>query len=156
MKDKNKYSIITINPGSTSTKIGYFENEKEIFIETVRHSSKELEIYPSIWEQYSYRKMEILAKLKEFKVDLANVSAIVGRGGLIRPIASGVYTIDENMIDDARIGYQGHHASNLGCVIAYGIGWEYGVPSFIVDPPAVDDFEAVARISGNAAICSMR
>ena len=144
-----KYRILTINPGSTSTKVGVFENDKCIFEINVSHSPKQLEQYSSIWEQYSFRKDEIIKALEKEGFETDKIDAVVGRGGLIKPIPSGTYYIDQEMINDARNGYQGQHASNLGCVIAYSIGWEHSVPSFIVDPPAVDDLEPVARISGN-------
>ncbi len=144
-----KYHILTINPGSTSTKIGVFENEKCLFEINVSHSPKQLEQYDSIWNQYSFRKDEIISALNKKGFSADKLDAVVGRGGLIKPIPSGTYYIDQEMINDARDGYQGQHASNLGCVIAYSIGWEHSVPSFIVDPPAVDDLEPVARISGH-------
>jgi len=143
-----EYLILTINPGSTSTKIGVFKNEEMILEATVRHSTKMLEQYAQIWDQYTFRKDEIISTLEQNNIKLESLHAVVGRGGLIKPIPSGVYYIDEAMIEDARTGYQGHHASNLGCVIAYSIGWEYNVPAFIVDPPAVDDLEPLARVSG--------
>lgn len=149
---QKEYLILTLNPGSTSTKIGVFRNEEPVFDITVRHSIKKLEEFNAIWDQYSFRKEEIITALKERDIHISDFSAVVGRGGLIKPIPSGVYQIDETMIDDARKGVQGHHASNLGCVIAYSIGWEYDIPSFIVDPPAVDDLEPLARVSGNALI----
>ncbi len=149
---KEKYLILTINPGSTSTKIGVYENEEEVFKTTVKHSNKMLDKYQKIWDQYSFRKDEIVEVLKKESINLGEMDAIVARGGLIRPIASGVYDIDEKMIEDARVGFQGQHASNLGCVIAYGIAWEYAVPSFIVDPPAVDELEPFARVSGISII----
>ncbi|MBN2694345.1 butyrate kinase [bacterium] len=147
-----EYTILTINPGSTSTKIGVYKNESALFELTVRHSTKLLESYSKIWEQYSFRKKEILEALFEHNIDVSKIDAIVARGGLIRPISSGVYIIDEEMIEDARKGVQGQHASNLGCVIGYGIGWEYDIPAYIVDPPAVDELEPLARVSGNGKI----
>ena len=147
-----KYTILTINPGSTSTKIGVFENEKLLFEHTVRHNSNVIEEYGTIWEQYTFRKKEIVEILQDNNFDLTKLDAVVGRGGLIKPIPSGIYAVDEEMIQDARTGYQGQHASNLGCVIAYSIGWEFNLPSYIVDPPAVDDFEPLARVSGYAGI----
>jgi butyrate kinase len=143
------FNILTINPGSTSTKIGVFNNEECIFEINVSHSPKQLEQFDNIWDQYTFRKEEIIHALEKEDFEIESLDAVVGRGGLIKPIPSGTYNIDQEMINDARIGYQGQHASNLGCVIAYSIGWEYGIPSYIVDPPAVDDFEPVARISGN-------
>ncbi len=150
MTNEKRYTILTINPGSTSTKIGVFENESPLFETAVKHSIKKLEEIGQIWDQYTFRKDEIIAELEQRQVDLRKLDAIVARGGLIKPIPSGVYSIDEKMIEDARIGYQGEHASNLGCVIAYGIGWEFSIPAYIVDPPAVDDFEPLARVSGSA------
>lgn len=152
MKKKGKmkkFHILTINPGSTSTKIGVFENEKRMFELNVSHSPKQLEKYKNIWEQYNFRKEEILGALKVKGFSLCTLDAVVGRGGLVKPIPSGTYLIDQEMIEDARVGVLGQHASNLGCVIAYSIGWEYGVPSYIVDPPAVDDLEPLAKISGH-------
>ncbi|NPA45056.1 MAG: butyrate kinase [Chlorobi bacterium] len=143
------YHILTINPGSTSTKIGVFKNEDILFEINVSHSPKQLEQFDNIWDQYSFRKEEIINALNNKKFELNKLDAVVGRGGLIKPIPSGTYYVDQDMIDDARCGIQGQHASNLGCVIAYSIGWEYSIPSFIVDPPAVDDLEPIARISGN-------
>ncbi|MBF0361524.1 MAG: butyrate kinase [Oligoflexia bacterium] len=150
--NKKIFTLLTINPGSTSTKIGVYKNENPVFETTIRHSSKSLEKFARIWDQYTFRKEEIIKTLEKNKVSLNEFDAIVGRGGLIRPIPSGVYHIDDQMIEDARAGFQGHHVSNLACVIAYGIGWKYSIPSFIVDPPAVDDMEAIAKISGNSEI----
>lgn len=147
-----KYRILTINPGSTSTKIGIFDNEQKIFELTLRHSSQSIEQFPSIWDQYGFRKTEILNSLLKNGFDISKFDAVVGRGGLIKPIPNGTYIIDEEMIQDARIGVQGQHASNLGCVLAYSIAWEFNIPSFIVDPPVVDDMEDIARISGYAEI----
>ncbi len=149
---KKKYQILTINPGSTSTKIGVFENEKKIFETTIRHSVSNLEKFPSIWEQYSFRKDEVIKTLEKNNFVIHSLDAVVGRGGLLKPIPNGTYCVDEDMVQDARLGVQGQHASNLGCVIAYSIAWEFGIPSYIVDPPSVDDMEDLARISGNANI----
>ena len=146
------YHILTINPGSTSTKIGVFKNEECLFEINVSHSPKQLEQFSQIWDQYTFRKEEIITVLEKNKFSLKKLDAVVGRGGLIKPIPSGVYLIDQEMIEDARSGYQGHHASNLGCVIAYSIGWEYSLPAFIVDPPAVNDLEALAKVSGHKKI----
>jgi butyrate kinase len=147
-----KYKILTINPGSTSTKIGIFENEKKIYETTLRHSSTQLEKFSGIWEQYDFRKKEIIRILEKSNFDISQFDAVVGRGGLLKPIPNGTYAVDEEMVQDARIGILGQHASNLGCVIAYSIAWEYNIPSYIVDPPSVDDLEDIARISGNAKI----
>lgn len=149
---KKKYKILTINPGSTSTKIGVFENELKIYETTIRHSSNQLDQYSGIWEQYNFRKNEIVKTLEKNGYNLTTFDAVVGRGGLLKPIPNGTYAVDEEMVQDARIGVLGQHASNLGCVIAYSIAWEYNTPSYIVDPPSVDDLEDLARVSGNANV----
>ncbi len=143
------YHILTINPGSTSTKIGVFRNDECLFEINVSHSPKQLEEYSNIWDQYTFRKLELISALEEKNFPLSKLDAVVGRGGLIKPIPSGTYLVDQEMIEDARNGYQGHHASNLGCAIAYSIAWEYSVPAYIVDPPAVNDLEPLAKISGH-------
>jgi len=147
-----KYKILTINPGSTSTKIGVFENKTKIFETTLRHSSNQLDKYSGIWEQYNFRKAEIVKMLEKNKYNLKKFHAVVGRGGLLKPIPNGTYSVDEEMVQDARIGVLGQHASNLGSVIAYSIAWEFNIPSYIVDPPSVDDFEDLARVSGNSIL----
>ena len=147
-----KHKILTINPGSTSTKIGIFENEKKTFETTIRHSSGHLEKFSSVWKQYNFRKIEVIKTLEKNGFIISNLDAVVGRGGLLKPIPNGTYSVDEEMVQDARIGFLGQHASNLGCVIAYSIAWEYNIPSYIVDPPSVDDLEDLARISGNSKI----
>ncbi len=149
---KKDYYILTINPGSTSTKIGVFKNDNLEFSKSIYHNDQEIGGFDKVWDQYAYRKKEILKVLKRDKFDLSCLAGVVGRGGLFRPIVSGTYAINKCMLDDARVGLQGQHASNLGCVLAYGIGWDLDVPSFIVDPPCVDEMEDVARISGHVAI----
>ncbi len=143
------YHILTINPASTSTQVGVFRNNECLFYINVIHSQKQLEEFTNVWDQYTFRKLEIITSLEQKKFPLSKLDAVVGRGGLIKPIPSGTYLIDQNMIEDARNGYQGQHASNLGCAIAYSIGWEYSLPAYIVDPPSVNDFEQLAKISGH-------
>lgn len=151
MSDKNYY-ILTINPGSTSTKIGVFENETLVFKKGIYHNDQEISEFPRVWDQYRFRKKEILDGIVKENFDIRKLSCAVGRGGLFRPIISGTYSINKEMLTDARLAVQGDHASNLGCVLAFGIAWDLNIPSYIVDPPCVDEMEDVARISGHAAI----
>jgi butyrate kinase len=137
-----------INPGSTSTKIGVYEDEKEILVETLRHSSEEISSFESIFEQFSFRKEVILNVLKEKNFDINTLDAIVGRGGLLKSIEGGTYAVNEAMLSDLKIGVQGQHASNLGGIIANEIGKSLDIPAFIVDPVVVDEMIDVARISG--------
>ncbi|PID82869.1 MAG: butyrate kinase [Clostridiales bacterium] len=142
------YRILAINPGSTSTKIAVYDNEKEIFESTLRHSSDEIGKYNSIFEQYDFRKNVILGELKNAGIDINTFSSIVGRGGLLKPIAGGTYIVDKNMLEDLKVGILGEHASNLGGIIAYEIANSLGIDAYIVDPVVVDEMKDVARVSG--------
>lgn len=142
--------ILAINPGSTSTKISIFEGKKEIFTKTLRHSNEELAPYPNVIDQYQFRKDTIAAALKENNIDMKDIAAVVGRGGLLRPIASGVYEVNENMVADLSSAKYGEHASNLGGIIANAMAKEIpGCRAFIADPVVVDELCDVARISGH-------
>lgn len=141
---------LAINPGSTSTKISIFEGKKEIFTKTLRHSNEELAPYPNVIDQYQFRKDTIAAALKENNIDMKDIAAVVGRGGLLRPIASGVYEVNENMVADLSSAKYGEHASNLGGIIANAMAKEIpGCRAFIADPVVVDELCDVARISGH-------
>ncbi len=140
--------LLTINPGSTSTKIGVFEDDKLIFEKTLRHSVEELSAFEKVCDQFEFRKEIILEALKENKVDLNSLSTVVGRGGILKPIEGGTYIVNEPMLEDLREGLFGEHASNLGGILAYEIAKDIGVNAFIVDPVAVDELQDVARISG--------
>ncbi|MGE5560095.1 MAG: butyrate kinase [Chloroflexota bacterium] len=142
------FRILAINPGSTSTKIAVYENEKPIFEQTRRHSAEDLAPFADIQSQYEFRKAQILDCLAKGGVDPASLSAVVGRGGLFRPIEGGTYAINDRVLEDARRGVQGQHASNIGAPLAKGIADQYGLPSYFVDPPCVDEFEPLARLSG--------
>ena len=152
MAEEKQFLILSINPGSTSTKIGLFKNEENVFETTVKHSLEKLETFPKIWDQYNFRKNEIISTLRNNGYELEELDSIVARGGLIKPIPRGVYAINEEMLKDAEIGLQGEHASNLGCVIADSISKDFSIPGFITNPPAVDELEPLARISGLADI----
>jgi butyrate kinase len=149
---RGQFRVLAINPGSTSTKIGVFDDEACKFEEVIRHSELDLAGFDKIWEQYEFRKRTILEALQQHGIDIRSLSAVVGRGGLLRPVVSGTYEVNKRMIDDSRAGVQGHHVANLGPVLAFGIGWDYGIPAYMVDPPSVDEFEPLARLSGHKEI----
>lgn len=140
--------LLIINPGSTSTKIGVYEDTKELFEETLRHSSEEIGKYETIFDQIDFRKEIIVNILKEKNFDLNTLAAVVGRGGMLRPMESGTYKVNDNMLEDLKIGVQGQHASNLGGILADRIAKELNIPAFIVDPVVVDELDEVARVSG--------
>ena len=139
---------LIINPGSTSTKIGVFEDETLLFEETLRHSTEEIAQYATIADQKDFRKDIIMNLLKEKNFDIKSLGMIVGRGGMLKPIPGGTYKVTDELLHDLVIGKQGQHASNLGGMLAREIGDEIGVPSFIVDPVVVDELCDVARYSG--------
>lgn len=142
------FRLLVINPGSTSTKIAIFDNEKSVLEETIRHSSDEINKFEKIFDQYEFRKNIILETLNEKGINITKLSAVVGRGGLLKPMAGGTYKVDDNMLEDLKVGVLGEHASNLGGILAYEIASQLNIPSFIVDPVVVDEMQDVARVSG--------
>jgi butyrate kinase len=140
--------ILIINPGSTSTKIAVYEDEREVFSENITHSAEELARFARIVDQKSFRKDIILSVLRNRGIDPAGFAAVVGRGGLIKPIPSGIYRVGPEMIEDLYKGVQGEHASNLGGLMADEIARPLGIPAFIVDPVVVDELSDAARLTG--------
>ncbi len=145
---KSNYQIFVINPGSTSTKLSLFKNEEVLFQETISHSSQSLAPFKNIINQYEFRLKVILKFLDTKKINLSNINAVVGRGGLLKPLQSGTYRVNQKMLNHLKKGIYGEHASNLGAVLAYQIAQDNLVPAYIVDPVVVDEMEDVARISG--------
>jgi len=142
--------VLIINPGSTSTKIAVFENEKEIYLKKIKHLSQKIAEFEKIADQYHFRKDTILDELQIVGIELQSINCIVARGGLIKPIPSGVYKVNESLKADLLKGIMGEHASNLGGLIADEIAFSLpGVNAYIVDPVVVDEMEDVARISGH-------
>lgn len=140
--------ILTINPGSTSTKIGVFHNERSIFEKTLRHNIEELQLFDHIIDQYEFRKKHILETLHEQGINISKFDAVCARGGLLRPIEGGTYEVNDDMIEDLKSGYAGQHASNLGGIIAREIADGLNIPSYIVDPVVVDEMSELAKMSG--------
>ncbi len=145
-----KYRILAINPGSTSTKIAVYDDKENIFTKVLRHDPVELDKFGGIIEQYEFRKKLVMEAMVENNVDPKTLEAVVGRGGLVRPVAGGTYQVNEKMLSDLKdpTTWGRIHASNLGAFIADSIGKDFGIPAFIVDPVTVDEFEDLARISG--------
>lgn len=142
------YKLLIINPGSTSTKISVYEDEKEIFGETLRHSSEEIGKFQHIIDQKDFRTQIILKVLKDNNMHIKELNAVVGRGGLLKPILSGTYIVNDPMLEDIKKSAQGEHASNLGAIIAKEIADSIGKTAYIVDPVVVDEMEEIARLSG--------
>lgn len=140
--------ILVINPGSTSTKVAIFKEDKNILQKNLSHSAEEVAKFVKVTDQFEYRQKMILDWMEEVGISTDSLSAVVGRGGLLKPMPGGTYKVTDVMIEDLRIGIQGEHASNLGGIIAKGIADSEGIPALIVDPVASDEFEDIARISG--------
>lgn len=148
MSVEKAYRIFVINPGSTSTTIAVYENEKEIFSEAIRHNFNELSKFKQIFDQYPLRETVILSLLEKQKISLTGFHAIVARGGILSPLESGTYRINQAMLDELHENPRVEHASNLGAQIAFELASKVNIPSFIVDPVAVDELDPIARISG--------
>jgi butyrate kinase len=143
-------SILVINPGSTSTKIAIYQQERVVFLKTIRHTPEELRKYKRITDQFEFRKEVILNELKGADVHVETIEAVIGRGGLVKPIASGVYRVNETMRSDLLECKRGEHASNLGALIAADVAKQLpSAEAFIADPVVVDELEPLARYSGH-------
>lgn len=140
--------LLIINPGSTSTKIAVYEDEREVLSANISHTAEELAPFDKIVEQKGFRKDIVLRTLKDKSIEPAGLAAVIGRGGLLNPIPSGVYRVNDRMLEDLTRGVQGEHASNLGGLIADEIARPLGIPAFIVDPVVVDELDEWARLSG--------
>ena len=142
--------VLVINPGSTSTKIAVYEGSESIFLKTLRHSAEQLAQFENVASQFEFRKECILSELIQAEIDIDDFDAIVGRGGLVKPISSGVYEVNEALKADLRKGILGQHASNLGGLIADDIAKVIpDARAFIADPVVVDELEDVARVTGH-------
>ncbi|PTN04620.1 butyrate kinase [Mangrovibacterium marinum] len=150
MNLKKKHYILAINPGSTSTKFAVYENERCVLNKTLRHSVEELSVYADIIEQFGYRKGMIIDALVEAGIEIDRIRHIIGRGGLTYPLESGVYQVDQQMLEHARQGIYGKHASNLGPIIADYIASQIpGARAYIADPVVTDELDPLARITGH-------
>ena len=149
MNTLSDYMLCAINPGSTSTKIGIFKNRTKLTETVLSHSREEINSFPDVWAQYEFRLEAIQDLLSQYDY---SYSAIIGRGGLLKPLSRGTYQINDAMIQDAREGKRGQHVSNLGCALAAAVAQEYSAKAFVVDPVSVDEFHDLARFSGHPLI----
>lgn len=139
--------ILAVNPGSTSTKIAVYEDTEPIYTYSFSHSSEELAQFNTAADQFEWRRDMILRNLAENNIDLFSLDAVIGRGGILRPVESGVFAVNDAMVHDL-IHAERQHASNLGGLIARYIGDKIGARSFIADPVVVDEMIPYARITG--------
>jgi butyrate kinase len=150
VKGGDMHGILVINPGSTSDEVSFFKGRKLIFHKVVRYTPDDLKPFENqkVTSQFEMRKKVVLEALKENGIDLSEINAVIGRGGLLKPIESGTYEVNEKMVEDLKNGVMGDHPSNLGGLIAKSIADSIGVKAFIADPVVVDEMEPLARYSG--------
>lgn len=142
------YKILSINPGSTSTKIAVYDDEKELFVKSITHTDQELSKFNRIQDQYELRKEAVLSTLKENSINMSDISAIVGRGGLLPPVKSGAYIVNDLMIDRLMNRPVLEHASNLAAIIAFELAKENNITAYIYDSIAVDELIDIAKHTG--------
>jgi butyrate kinase len=143
--------ILVINPGSTSTKFGIYTKDCAELVRTIRHTDEDLIPFRgrSVLDQHDYRANQIKSELQKTGYGGGEFDAVVGRGGLLPPVTSGTYLVDDAMLEELRLARRGEHASNLGAVLAYSFAKAAGVNAYVVDPVSVDEWQDCARISGS-------
>jgi butyrate kinase len=145
-----KRLLLIINPGSTSTKFALYEEDTSLFELTIAHSSEDIADFKKITDQFHFRRDLIIWELGYRNTDLNRIAAVIGRGGLVKPIESGIYEVNDKMIEDLTTGVMGQHASNLGGLIAHDIAGSLpNAKAYIVDPVVVDELQSIARLSGH-------
>jgi butyrate kinase len=145
-------TVLAINPGSTSTKFAVYQGKDLLFSETVRHDDQKMMHYKMVVDQLAFRLEILLISLENKKFNLNTLDAVVGRGGLLKPLQSGTYEVNESMVADATTSRFGEHASNLGAILAQEMAKKLNIPAFIVDPVGVDELIDESRLSGMADI----
>ena len=140
--------ILVINPGSTSTKIAVYEDDKKLFVSSIEHTEEEIEKYDAIYDQYEFRKNLILDELEKNGVKASDLTCVMSRGGLLPPVPAGAIRVNQDMCDQLRLHPVNEHASNLGAPIAFSISQENDIPAFVYDPVTVDEMIPVAKFTG--------
>lgn len=140
--------ILVINPGSTSTKLAVFDDDKRIMAVTVRHPLEEVKHFKWVMDQFDYR-MELINKaLEENGIAKETLTCVMARGGLLPPVPSGAFIVNQAMIDYFYAAKVDTHISNLACVLADAIARPLGIPAMVYDPVAVDELDEISRITG--------
>lgn len=150
MKDNHKFFVI--NPGATSTKVAVFENDREIFSQNIQHNAEELAKFDQVYDQFDYRLGMIRDVIAANHIDLSEFSAMIARGGNMKPVVGGTYKVNDEMLADMKIGYMGQHPNNTGGGMAKVLADEVGIDAYVVDPVTIDEFDPLARISGTPLI----
>lgn len=142
------YKILAINPGSTSTKVAVFDGDQTVFNKNISHDAAVLKTFPEIIDQFEYRRDTIETALGEAGICLDQIDAYAGRGGGTVSLGSGVYRINDQLYEDSKMGKSVRHPANLGAILARYFADQYGKPAFVVNPPDVDEFQDLARVTG--------
>ena len=144
----NDKRILIINPGSTSTKIGiFYDGEMKVNV-SVKHNDEDLRRFPTIWDQYDFRRDAVLQVLKDNHLTMEEIDAIACRGGNVKPLPGGIYRVCPKMIADMKSGVYGGHPINVGGLVAFDLGNQYNIPVLTADPPMTDELCTSARYSG--------
>lgn len=146
------YQFFIINPGSTSTKVAVYEDDREILSKNIEHSPDILAKYDKVFDQFDYRLEMIEETVREQGIDLSKFTAILARGGNMKPVTGGTYLVNDEMVEDLKLGVMGQHPNNMGGCLARKLADENGLKAYVVDPVIVDEFEPVSRISGSPLI----
>ena len=141
-------TLLIINPGSTSTKVGIFSSGTMVVNESVKHADEELRRFATIWDQYDYRREAVLKVVGDSGLTMADFDAIACRGGNVKPLPGGTYRVCERMIADMKSGRYGGHPTNVGGLVAYDLGLQYHIPVLTANPPMTDELCPSARYSG--------
>ena len=145
------WKIFVLNPGSTSTKLAVFHDDQMILEETIRHSHEELKNFSNVASQLEYRKGAVMAWLDRMSIPVSSFDAVAARGGILHPVASGTYTVNERMVSDLKTPKGTEHASNLAALVAYELAGPHNIPCYVTDPIVVDELMPEARIAGHPA-----
>ncbi len=144
----NSYLILAVNPGSTSTKIALFENDREIMNKNISHEASKLAEFADVQDQLDYREQMVIEAVKEAGVKLEDIDIFTGRGGGLHPVLGGTYLVTDILVDHASKGIPGVHPAQLASQICYKLAKQYGGEAYIVNPPDTDEFDEVARFTG--------
>jgi butyrate kinase len=149
-----EFRVLALNPGSTSTKIAVYVNERPELVKNIRHFDAEMAPFRgrSVLDQQEFRLAAIAAALRETEHDIGEFQAVVGRGGLLPALASGTHLVNADMLEELRLASRGEHAANLGAFLANDIAHHAGIPAYVVDPVSVDEWPAFVRLSGSALL----
>jgi butyrate kinase len=148
-QDNRKLKILVINPGSTSTKVSLYENEKSLFEKSIFHDAPVLLQFPHVNDQMPFRYQVIMDMLKDYGVAASDIDIFVGRGGSAYTQPGGVTAVDKRLYDDTVAAVGGsEHPAKLGVMLAWKFAQEFGRKAYTLNPTNVDEYGDYARLTG--------